>query len=314
MRRALLLPNPSASGFTGFRFRGVLSALRESFDGEAAGAEGPDEAVRTARRAAEDGFDVVIAMGGDGVVHQAANGLVGTDTALGLVPAGTTNVLARILGLPGGAESAARAIAGYEPDQITLARLTEIDAQHSGRQRQPRYAVFGLGIGFDADVVERAERRPHSKLRFGSVHYASTAVTQVFGAYRRRLPTLRVLCDDRRIDAVAVMVQVHDRYTYFGKVPLFVTSQPTAGPTAVAIEDVSPSKAVSILRHAVTRRSLEQAPGCVVMRDFERLVVEADPAAAAQADGEHLGAGSQFEITPARDVLRILAPPLPDAL
>ena len=130
----------------------------------------------------------------------------------------------------------------------------------------------------------------------------------MLGGYRGRLPTLKVLCDDRRIDAVAVMVQVHDRYTYFGKVPLFITSEPTTGPTAVAIEDVSPRRAAAILRHAVAKRSLERAPGCVVMRDFERLVVEADPPAAIQADGEHLGMEDKLEITPARDVLRILAP------
>ena len=144
-----MLPNPSASGFTGSGFRGVLDALRTSFQVEAAWAEGPSEAAAAARVAVEEGYDVVVAMGGDGVVHQAANGLVGSQTALGLVPAGTTNVLARILRVPNGAEAAAKALGGYEARPFTLARLTP-----GSNRDAPRYAIFGLGVGFDADVVE----------------------------------------------------------------------------------------------------------------------------------------------------------------
>lgn len=305
MRRALLLPNPSASGFTGAGFRGVLAALRSEFEVSAAWAETPKEATGRAAEAAAAGYDVVVAMGGDGIVHHVANGLLGTETALGLVPAGTTNVLARILSIPRRSVAAATALCAYDPVPHPLAHVVAED----GRGVTSCHATFALGIGFDADVVSVAERRPASKLRLGSVHYAATAAGRVFGEYRGRLPTLRVECDGERVDAVAVMVQIHDRYTYFGAVPMFISSTPALGPTAVAIGNVSPRRAMTMFRDAVLRRSLENSPGCTVMHAFEKLVVEADPASPYQADGELLGIGRAFEVTSAPDAVRILVPP-----
>lgn len=304
MRRAVLLPNPSASGFTGAAFRGVVSALADSFDLVASWAAGPEDATRRAAKAAADGVDVAIAMGGDGVVHHVANGLTHTNTALGIIPAGTTNVLARILSLPRSSIAAAEALGRYEAKDHTLARVTSgPDGLHT------RHAMFAMGVGFDADVVTVAERRQHSKLRLGSLHFARTAVAQVFGDYRHKVPTLRVWCDGRTVDAVAVMIQVHDRYTYLGRIPMFLSSDGDAGLTAAAIADVGPKAAVSVIRHSVMKRSLEEAPGCVVFRDFSKLTIEADPDAPYQADGEVLGTSGELEITPSPAALRILVPP-----
>ena len=305
MRRAVLLPNPSASGFTGGAFRGVAAALAESFDVVASWADGPEDATRRAAKAAADGVDVAIAMGGDGVIHHVANGLTHTDTALGIIPAGTTNVLARILSLPRSSIAAAQEIGGYEAQDQTLALVT------SGTDGpQARHAMFAMGVGFDADVVAVAERRQHSKQRLGSLHFARTAVAQVFGDYRHKVPALRVRCDGRTVEAVAVMIQVHDRYTYLGRIPMFLASDGGAGITAVAIADVGPKAAVSVIRHSVLKRSLEEAPGCVVFRDFSKLTIEADPATPYQADGEVLGTAGRLEVTPSPAALRILVPPL----
>ena len=107
MPRLTLIANPAASGFTGALHRRVVSILRASYDVTAAWPDSADDARATAHRAASDGVEVVAAMGGDGVAHHVANGLAGSDTAMALVPAGTTNVLARILGLPVNAAKAA---------------------------------------------------------------------------------------------------------------------------------------------------------------------------------------------------------------
>jgi diacylglycerol kinase family enzyme len=304
VRRALLLPNPYASGFTGDRFRRVVSVLRETFALETAWADNPTAASSLAAGAAADGVDVVVAMGGDGVVHHAARGLVHSPTALGIIPAGTTNVLARILGIPGSAVAAAEALSGYEPLLPTLGAVTAEGAQRT----EHHHALFAFGVGFDAAVVEQADRSPHSKLTFGSVHYARTAVTQVVRGFRSRPPNLRVECDGRRFDAVAVMVQVHDRYTYFGKLPLFITRTPGPGLTALAIERITPWRAAQIVPRAVLTRSLEAAPGCGVMPIETELAVEADPPSPYQADGELLGTASRFVVRPAPGALRILAP------
>lgn len=304
MRTAVLLPNPSASRFTGAAFRAVLGALAEEFDVRAEWADGPLEVGRLAREAADAGTDVVLAMGGDGVVHHAANGLVGTDTALGIIPAGTTNVVAKVLGVPHRAIKAARAVSGYEVRRHTVARIAAGTAQID----MVRYAVFAYGIGFDADVVELAEKRPHSKLNFGSLHYARSTVAEIVGPYRKRRPNLRVSSDGVNATGVAVMVQILHPYTYFGRVPLQITKEPTRGLTAVAIDELSPWSAMRLARRAVITRSLVGAPGCTVFVDLAGLRATAEPAAPHQADGESLGTATTFEVTPAVDALRVLAP------
>ena len=61
---------------------------------------GPGDAIRLAQQAAEEKFDTAVAIGGDGTVNEVCNGLVGTDTALGVLPAGTANVFAAEMGIP----------------------------------------------------------------------------------------------------------------------------------------------------------------------------------------------------------------------
>ena len=182
MHRALLVANPSASGFTGSRYRAVSATLRQSYELETIWPESPEGSRKAAAAAAESGLDVVFAMGGDGVVHHVASGLIHTQTALGVIPAGTTNVLSRILGIPGRADKAAAAVVDSSPRFLPTARLIWSD----GGEEHHRHALFSLGLGFDADVVVKAERRPYAKVRFGSLHYATTTVGTVVGDYRKK--------------------------------------------------------------------------------------------------------------------------------
>ena len=100
MRTALLMANHSASQVTGGIYRQVVATLRSEFDLTTAWPISALETGAETHRCVNEGIDVVFAMGGDGVAHHVANGLVGTETALGLIPSGTTNVLSRILGVP----------------------------------------------------------------------------------------------------------------------------------------------------------------------------------------------------------------------
>ena len=304
MKRVVLLPNPSASGFTGDGFRRVLTTLGRDFDVRPEWAETAADVGRLARDAAETGADAVVAMGGDGTVHLAANGLIGTDAALGIIPAGTTNVVAKILGVPQSVGRAAEAIATSRAQPYTLARITG----ETARGTVDRYAVFAAGVGFDADVVLVAEQRPYSKLSFGALHYARSAISQVFGRYRSLDPYLEVEAGGSAFSAVAVMVQVHHVYTYFGRVPLYLSKSAGTGLTAAAIGRLAPAAAAGIARRAVFARSLASAPQARLISDFELLTVEAAAPAPFQADGEPLGTGTRFEVRPAPDAIRILSP------
>ena len=184
MRRLLLLANPSASGFTGAILRDVVRILEADFDVDT---EWPHSAVATRRRAAEaagEGYHVVAAMGGDGVAHHVANGLAYTAAALGIIPAGTTNVLARIFRLHLEPKRAAAALAGL-PALPT--RMASIEAETETGTISD-FAAFALGVGYDADVVALAEERPQSKLWLGGAHYARSALSKLMREWRNRPP------------------------------------------------------------------------------------------------------------------------------
>ena len=303
MRRLVLIANPSASAFTGAGFRRVVSTLGESF---AVHTEWPEDAAgsrRCAARAAADGVDVVVAMGGDGVVHHVANGLVGTSTALGIIPAGTTNVLARIHHTPRDVAKAAEALCTAEAEIVPAARVRFRNAD-----REDDHAFFSFGVGLDADVVEVAEQRPHSKLYFGPVHYLRTVAGRVLGSYRTKLPNLRIECAGERIDGVTVVVQVHDRYSYFGPLPLRLAPAADSDLTVAAIGRLDLATTADVISRLVTRRAIGNGTRVHVWTDVHTLTVDAEPATSMQADGELLGDHSSIEVTLVPDAIGILTP------
>lgn len=308
MATALLIANPSASQFTGGLYREVVNILKADFD---LTTEWPISALETGiatRRAADSGVDAVFAMGGDGVTHHVANALVGSNTALGLIPAGTTNVLARILGVPKKPRAAAQAATRYTPLPTDMVK---VDAD-TAFGRITRFATFSLGIGFDADVVSAAETRPFAKSHFGGVHYATTAVTRLLTNWRTEVPNLRIDCDGDRFDAVVALTQVHNPYTYFGKVPLHLAPDPPEGIATLAANSLSVVRATEIFSRAVLRRRHREATGIKLWSGYELLIVDAEPTAPFQADGELLGDASRLEVQPAIGAVLVLRPDLPD--
>jgi diacylglycerol kinase family enzyme len=201
MRRLILVANPAASAFTSGLYRDIVRILTGPFDVTTVWPNGPAESRRAAADAAAEGYDVVVAMGGDGVIHQVAGAIAGTETALGIVPAGTTNVLGRLLGLPVKPRAAAQRIADGGVRELEMAGLAMSGPDGSARD----VVMFAAGIGFDAAVVERAEQEPLRKIWFGSLHYARSAFGVAWRAYRNRLPHLRVESHGRRLDAVTAL-------------------------------------------------------------------------------------------------------------
>lgn len=304
MRSAVLISNPSASQFTGGLFRGVVSELSKSFNLTTEWPTSPADTTRESANAAERGIDVVFAMGGDGVAHHVANSLVGTNTALGIIPAGTTNVLARILGIP--LKPLVAAASATELDALPT-RVVRVDAETDVGPKT-RYATFSLGVGFDADVVSVAETRPYAKLRFGGVHYARTAVGRLLTTWRTREPHLRLTCDGDRYDGVVALTQVHHPYTYFGKVPLHLTTERVDAVATLAASSLGVLRSSEIFTRAALGRKHRDATGIRLWTGYTTLTIEAEPATPFHADGELLGIAKNLTITPEGDALLVLRP------
>jgi YegS/Rv2252/BmrU family lipid kinase len=124
------------------------------------------DATRLAQEAVDKNPDIIIAAGGDGTVNEAVNGMAGSDVPLALLPLGTTNVLARELGIPGTVKGAVDAALGLKARPVSLGRITA--------GGQTRYFCFASGIGFDASTVLGA--REWAKKITGRAAYVLSAV------------------------------------------------------------------------------------------------------------------------------------------
>lgn len=153
--RLRLIYNPAAGHNR--RNPGLLCQLGEFRAGDPAKVElvatqGPGHAVELAREAAAGGFDAVVAVGGDGTANEVAQGVVGTGCALGLVPCGSGNGLARHLGLP---LRVGPALALFRSGR---ARPRSIDTGTVNG----RLFINAMGCGLDAEIARqfsRLERR-----------------------------------------------------------------------------------------------------------------------------------------------------------
>lgn len=180
---AVLIVNPYAGRLRASEREHVVEALRARFRLEGFSTTGRDAAIGIARDAAEGGAELVLAFGGDGHVNEVANGVAGTDSALGIVPGGTMNVFARALGIPMDLFEAIERLherVANPPRKVPLGKMDD------------RYFTFAAGCGFDAEAAERVERDLPSKRRFGEFFFYWSAFRVLASTYRHRSASMTV--------------------------------------------------------------------------------------------------------------------------
>jgi diacylglycerol kinase (ATP) len=185
-RNAFLIYNPQAGGLTRARGHRITRATELLRSLGHAVTELPTErahhATELARLAIEGGADLVIAAGGDGTINEVANGMIGTEIPLTILPAGTANVLAKEMRLRGGIRGAARQIQSMTRRRIAVGLFRP-------ERGEPRHFLLMAGAGFDADVVRRV--RPDLKKRLGKGAYWIASLA-CLGA---RLPQMELTVD-----------------------------------------------------------------------------------------------------------------------
>lgn len=309
MDRIVVVANPSASQFTGGAHRAVMSALRRAAVVETVWPETPADAEIKAAQAAESGARVVAAMGGDGIVHHVAQGLIDTDAALGIIPAGTTNVIARLLEIPSKPAKAARLIIEGDEPPLTLGTTRMMLTR--GSVETTHHAIFACGFGLDAAVVLEADKDPYRKYRFGSLHYARTAIGVAFRDFPRRRPHVTVRYGDSERSAIAALLQFRRVYTYFGAIPLRVSPETPDPMTLLTISRLRRRRIARIVSTLLRNGDLGAVPEMSVVPNVKRVEVTADPPVAAQADGESLGLVDGGVVEWAPGSLRVIIGPKP---
>src|SRR3954465_4339339 len=122
MRKAALFYNPLSGRRKKHRVKDVEAAVAilraAGIEVEVAPTRAASDAGAQVRLAIRDGFDTIIACGGDGTIHDVLQGLTGKDAALGVIPLGTANAFAHDLRLPMSPQGAARALLAAVPKRI----------------------------------------------------------------------------------------------------------------------------------------------------------------------------------------------------
>lgn len=145
------------------RIERVLSVLRAAGNSvEAWPTTGPETAGQIARGLIDRGADLILVAGGDGTINETLDGMAGAAVPLGVLPAGTANVLGHEIGLGANLERVAARIGDLEPVRVALGRLSRPNAR-------PRHFLMMAGIGLDARIV--TEVGPDLKRRFGKFAY-----------------------------------------------------------------------------------------------------------------------------------------------
>jgi diacylglycerol kinase family enzyme len=257
-KRLLIIVNPYATTVSVRLKNLVVYALQGRYDVTAIETTGRGHATELCREAALEGYDVVVAFGGDGTVNEAANGLAGSSVPLTCLPGGATNVFGKMLGIPGeivdATEHLLRLADDWRPRRVDLPRVGHAGPDGLGRWR---HFTFSAGLGLDASVVERVDSHPYRKARFGAWYYTYAAITSFLGGYVIGPPRLEVeLPDGTTLPGVTAIVQNGDPYTYFQNKPVRVAD-------GGVLDD-------GLLAGAVLRRSTPTVMPTVIWRVFSK--------------------------------------------
>jgi len=214
-RRMLIIVNPYATTVSDRLRHLVVYALQGRFEVDAVDTEARGHATELCREAAHEGYDVVVAFGGDGTVNEAANGLIGSPTPLCCLPGGSANVFGKMLGIPGDVVDATEHLLAmaddWRPRRVDLGLVNG------------RYFTFASGLGLDASVVQRVDSNPHLKARLGAYYFTWVAVTTFMRRYLVSPPRLEVHAAGERLDGVTAIVQNGSPFTYFQNRPIEIT-------------------------------------------------------------------------------------------
>jgi len=302
--RLLLVVNTSASSVTARARVVIQKALSADHEVALKETNRRGHATRLAQGAAADGLDVVVVLGGDGTLNEAANGLAGSTTALGVLPGGSTNVFARTIGL------------SNDPIEATSQLLSALAAGSVERvglgQANSRYFLFHAGIGFDAAVVARVEKLAALKRYTGpAVFVMATLLTWAHG-YDRRAPQFSVSGPGLPPASGSFGICMNtDPYTFFGNRPMHV-ARGTSLATPLSLVTLDRLSLVVLLPvlAAAFRGGLSNHSGkhVAVARNLQAVTVTGLRPLPYQLDGDYVGESEQIELRWAPAALALVKP------
>jgi diacylglycerol kinase (ATP) len=291
----VVIANPVAGrGKAGRLIGAVTTRLRELGVGhEMRVAGSPAEMESSCREAAEHGAGIVAVIGGDGTVSCAVNGLLGTDAALAVLPAGTGDDFAAAIGARP-FRSATRLLADPKIVTIDVARLRTSEGE--------RYFVNVAGAGFDSEVNEAANAMT---VNLGGTGTYVAALVKTLSRFTPARYTLRV--DGTSLETDAMLVVIGNGRSYGGGMKVLPEASLVDGELDLCIVEAL-SKAAFLRAFPRVFMGRHTTHPKVRMLRARTVTVEADREMQVHADGERAGAlPASFDVMPG--ALRVVAGP-----
>lgn len=313
--RALLVVNPKATTTTA-RGRDVLvRALRSDVDVTVTYTRRRGHAVTLAREAAEQGYEIVVTLGGDGTVNEAVNGLmtarVDDDPSrpaaqrrplLAVVPGGSTNVFARALGLPKGWAEGTSVIL----EAIRLGRYRTVGLGLA----DDRYFTFCAGMGLDAAAIRRVEQaRQRGRTSTPALYLRSATQQYLLGSSHRALSISLERPGETPEEGLAtVIVQNTAPWTYLGDRP--VNPNPDAsfdlGLDVLALRRLRLPSTMRTAAQILSRKPNPRGRHVLRLHDLDELTLVSTQPQPFQLDGDYLGDRERVRFVSVPDALRVL--------
>ncbi|HEX2196388.1 MAG TPA: diacylglycerol kinase family protein [Actinomycetota bacterium] len=284
MQRVLLIVNARAGSVRARTKEVIAKALSADCKLDVADTMSRNHASELAADAVDRGFDAVIAFGGDGTVNEAAQTLVGTGVALGVLPGGSTNVMARSLGIPRDPVEATAFVA----ERLRAGARRPINVGDIAG----RYFLFSAGIGLDAEVVKRVEADPEAKAKSAEWTFVRKALATGAGEYRGRAPWLTVEVEGREPVRTLLAICCNGRpFTYFKRFPVDVCPQARldGGLDVFTLSKVRLATVPRIVWSIFVSRSHVRWRHATYDHDVESLTLHADRPLPVQVDGDYIG-------------------------
>jgi len=221
-RRMLIIVNPYATTVSDRLRHLVVYALQGRFEVDAVDTEAQGHATELCREAAHEGYDVVVAFGGDGTVNEAANGLIGAPgewtganpTPLTCLPGGSANVFGKLLGIPGELVDATEHLLAMADDWHP--RKVDVGVVND------RCFTFASGLGVDASVVEQVDSNPRLKARLGAYYFTWAAISTFTRRYLVHPPRMVAYAGGQTLEGDTTIVQNGSPFTFFQNRPIEV--------------------------------------------------------------------------------------------
>ena len=302
--RLLLIVNSFASSVTARTTVLVQQTLGAVADVSTVETNRRGHASRFAQDAAQRGVEVVAVLGGDGTLNEAVNGIAGSDTALAVLPGGSTNVFARIIGIPNDPVPAAHVMA----DAIKRDSTRRVGLGSVNR----RYFCFHTGVGFDAAVVRRVERQAGLKRWAGHPLFVWSALATWLRGYDRRHAHFGLTFPDGSTvpDGYFTIVLNTDPYTYLGNraLSLAPAADLDRGLVTITFRTLRAVTVLGAVGRALRGKPLTPTRHIDVRTDLGGVSVTSGDPFPYQVDGDYLGDTRRLSFRHEPDCLNLLIP------